>query len=245
MTTEIDITNEVLSESIEPKREEIKKHFELNDEQFDSMIRDVILKSFDKLRIRLTEDDPIFAVVLAQKSVMDYYATMIADSLKNISKQIENAVDSRIENIDEAINKVGENFDIELEQFKKSFNSQALELNNQIIASFSKFTDEKLHQIKTELSTIEAKRNESLESSKENKSVFNGLMFVFLLINIAIAGLTLFSVNTGKETKETAYQIGLFNGFQQVRKVLPPKEADKVERIVIEAIDKELKALKK
>lgn len=240
MTTETEITNESLSEAIEMKREEVKERFGLDDEQFNLLIRNVILDSFDKLRIRLSEDDPIFAVILAQKSVMDYYALMITNSLNNLPKQIGNAVDSRLENLSEAISVIGEAFDNELIEFKQSFRNQALDLNNQIISSFSTFIDEKIKEIKYALKSSESLDKPQVKST--GKSVIYPLILVFTLLNMAIAGLTLYSVHNGNAKKEAAYQMGLFRGFEQVRKVLPAKEADKVQTIVIEAIDKELKA---
>lgn len=240
MTTETEITNESLSEAIEMKREEVKERFELDDEQFNLLIRNVILDSFDKLRIRLSEDDPIFAVILAQKSVMDYYALMITNSLNNLPKQIGNAVDSRLEKVGETINVIGEAFDNELLEFKQSLKHQTLDLNNQIIASFSTFIEEKIKEIKYAL-----KGSESLDkpqAKSTGKSILSPLILVFTLLNIVIAGLTLYSLHNGNTKKETAYQMGLFRGFEQVRKVLPAKEADKAQTIVIEAIDKELKA---
>lgn len=239
MTTETEITNESLSEEIEMKREEVKEHFGLDDEQFNLLIRNVILDSFDKLRIRLSEDDPVFAVILAQKSVMDYYALMITNSLNNLPKQIGNAVDSRLENLSEAISVIGEAFDNELIEFKQSFRNQALDLNNQIISSFSTFIDEKIKEIKYALKSSESLDKPQAKST--GKSILSPLILVFTLLNIAIAGLTLYSVYNGNTKKETAYQMGLFRGFEQVRKVLPAKEADKAQTIVIEAIDKELK----
>lgn len=249
MTTETEHKNESLSNAIETKREEVKEQFGLNDEEFNLLIRSVILDSFDKLRIRLSADDPIFAVVLAQKNVMDYYASMITNALNSLPKQIGNAVDSRLEELSETINVIGEAFDNELSEFKKSFTDQTLELNNQIISNFSTFIDKKLIEIKTALDKT-SPQNQALssqyqqfENEKANKSIFKALILIFTLFNMAIAGLTLYTVygkNTNKD-EIVAYQMGLFKGFEEVRKKLP-KEADKVQNIVIEAIDKELKA---
>lgn len=246
MTTETEHKNESLSNAIEAKREEVKEQFGLNDEEFNLLIRSVILDSFDKLRIRLSADDPIFAVVLAQKNVMDYYASMITNALNSLPKQIGNAVDSRIEELGETINVIGEAFDNELSEFKKSFSCQTLELNNQIIANFSTFIDKKLEEIKTALDKQPPQaqalsyQSTQIESEKSDKSLFNTLTFMFTLLNMAIAGLTLYTVYDKDKNDVAAYQMGLFKGFEQVRKVLP-KEADKVQNIVVEAIDKELK----
>ncbi|NBI13701.1 hypothetical protein GVX81_08800 [[Haemophilus] felis] len=236
---------ETLNQAIEAKKEEIKEKFALDDEQFNVLIRNVILDSFDKLRIRLSEDDPIFAVILSQKSVMDYYALMITKSLNSIPKQISYTIDDKLEQLSEGIKTLGEALDKDVSEFKTSFNNQAIDVNNQIITSFNTFIDKKMAEIKAEFSEIEAKTSpKTVESPRTDKSAFNALMFFFLLVNIAIAGLTLYTVHNGKDStvrREQAYQMGLFKGFEKVRKILPSKEAEKVESTIIEAIDNELK----
>lgn len=227
-------------EEIEAKREEAKERFGLDDEQFNILIRNVILNSFDKLGIKLSVDDPIFAVVLAQKNVMDYYSLMITNSLNNLPKQIGNVVDAKIEDLGDTINAISEAFDNELEEFKKSFSSQTLELNNQIIINFNKFIDKKLEDIKLALTVTDTPI-----STKFQKSPFKVIfmtILLFTMLNFVTLGITLYLINNQKDTKIEAYQMGLFKGFEQVRKTLSKKDSDNVESIIIQSIDKELKA---
>lgn len=238
-------TREELEQVIEAKREEVKDRFGLDDEQFNLLIRNVILDSFDKLRVRLSADDPIFSVILAQKSVMDYYSVMITNSLNQLPKQIGYSIDDKLEELSESVQGLGVALDNEISQFKKDFNTQALDLNNQIITSFNTFIDSKITSIKEALDSVKTGTPDlprSIEPPKEDKSIFNALILLFTLINITVAGLTLYTVHNDKGEREEAYQMGLFKGFEQVKKTLPTKDADKVQTIIIEAIDNELKA---
>ncbi|WP_317486340.1 hypothetical protein [Exercitatus varius] len=245
MTTEINETgntNKELTATIEEKRTEIKERFGISDEEFDLLIRNVILDSFDKLKVRLSVDDPIFAVVLTQKNVMDYYVTMITNALNELPKRISYTLDDRIESLGETISNISEAFDSELNSFKNDFSSQVFELNNQIVANFSTFIDKKLEEIKTALESVKI-ATPTVEPKKASKSPINALILAFTAINIAIAGLTLFTVHKStSNSKEVAYQMGLFKGFEQVRKTFSPKDAERVQSIVIESIDNELKA---
>ena len=58
-------------------------------------------------------------------------------------------------------------------------------------------------------------------------------------MNIGLTGFIAFGNNSDK-SKEVQYQKGLIEGFQNVRKELTAKDADKVERIIIQSIDKQL-----
>ncbi|MFQ0972248.1 hypothetical protein [Gilliamella sp. BG6] len=242
MTNNIDLIN-----SVEEKREEVKEQFGLSDEEFNILIRNVILDSFDKLKIRLSADDPIFAVIFAQKNVMDYYSIMITNSLNNIPKQIGNAIDSRLNELSENIQLVGEAFDNELTEFKKEFSTQTLELNNQIIAGFNSFIDKKVTEIKNTLESTNQQTKPLFQKEKEKQSKFiNIILLVLILLNLTITGIVFYSTtqNKGYIEKEKSYLTGLFKAFEQVKKELPEKEANKVQSIVIDAIDKELKSKK-
>ena len=241
---------EALTQAIEAKKEETKEKFDLNDEQFNLLIRNVILDSFDKLRIRLSEDDPIFAVILAQKSVMDYYALMITNSLNRLPKQIGYTIDDKLEQLSEGIQILGEALDKDISEFKNDFNNQAINTNNQIITSFNTFIDKKMAEIQAEfskLNSVSPPINKTVEAPKSDKSAFNVLILLFLLVNLVIAGLNFYMIQNDKgitKEREYAYQIGLLKGFEKVKKILPSKDAEKVEFLVIEAIDNELKVIK-
>ena len=60
------------------------------------------------------------------------------------------------------------------------------------------------------------------------------------IINIAVSGFIL-TKSKQPEDKETAYQVGLYKGFEEVKKIAP-KEADKIQKIIISNIDNELKS---
>jgi hypothetical protein len=234
-----------LINSVEEKRKEVKEQFGLSDEEFNILVRNVILDSFDKLKIRLSTDDPIFAVIFAQKNVMDYYSIMITNSLNNVPKQIGNAIDDRLNELSENIQLVGEAFDNELTQFKKEFSTQTLELNNQIITGFNSFIDKKVTEIKNILESTNHQTKPIFQAEKQGKDKFNFNIITLLLIllNLIITGIAFYSTNKDN-MKEKPYLIGLFKGFEQVKKELPEKEANRVQSIVIDAIDKELKSKK-
>lgn len=242
MIEETTAAREELEHVIEQKREEVKNRLGLSDEQFNLLIRNVILDSFDKLRIRLSTDDPIFAVVLAQKSVMDYYSTMLTTSLNQLPKQIGYSIDGKLEELTESLQNLGSALDSEITQFKNDFNDQAIELNNQIITSFNTFIDKKIAAIKETLDGVKIEKTSvqhQVEPRSKNKGKLNIAILLFTLVNLAIAGSTLYSVH--KSNKEEAYQMGLFRGFEKVKKTLSAKDADKVQEIIVEAIDHELK----
>ena len=84
MTEEITeiATPEQIANELEEQREDIKTKLGLDDEAFDILIKDTILASYAELSIRIKPDDPIFAVILSQKKVMNYYTKIIAEALK-------------------------------------------------------------------------------------------------------------------------------------------------------------------
>ena len=60
-----------LQTKIEDSREKTKERLSLNDEEFDQLIRNFIIDCFAKLHIKISTDDPILAVILSQKNVME------------------------------------------------------------------------------------------------------------------------------------------------------------------------------
>lgn len=236
MTTETDKVE--LTNSLDEKKEEIKERFGFSDNEFNILIRDVILDCFDKLKIRLSADDPIFAVVLSQKNVMDYYSVMITSALNNIPKQIGNAIDGNLDDFSEKIRSIGEAFDNELNEFKSGLSSQTLELNNQIITSFNRFIDEKINGIKN---TLDSSKNQYsiTQLPKNNKiasviTIFSNIMLMGMMLTI------IYIISINNKNQEKAYQMGLFKSFQIIEKEFDQKSSKKIESIIIDSIDKEL-----
>lgn len=227
-----------LANSLDEKKEEIKERFGFSDKEFNTLIKDVILDCFDKLKIRLSADDPIFAVVLSQKNVMDYYSIMITSALNNIPKQIGNAIDNNLDDFSEKIRSIGEAFDNELAEFKNGLSTQTLELNNQIITSFNKFIDEKINSIKN---TLDSSNNQySITQLPKNKKITS---FITIFSHIMLMGMMLtiiYIISINNKNQERAYQMGLFKAFQVIGQEFDQKSSKKIESIIIDSIDKEL-----
>lgn len=113
------------------------------------------------------------------------------------------------------------------------------EINNSIIAAFDKFVDKKIEEIKKAVSSIEAKPAITQTNNKQTHFIFLLLIMILAIVNIGLTGFIAFGNNSDK-SKEVQYQKGLIEGFQNVRKELTAKDADKVERIIIQSIDKQL-----
>lgn len=229
--------NEIeLSQSIESKRDDIKERFNLTDDQFNILIKNVILDTYDKLKIRLSTDDPIFALIFSQKNVLDYYSLLITQSLNAIPTQIGNAIDDRLEELSDKIHLIGVAFDDELTTFKRDFNAQTLELNNNIITSFDKFIDKKIEALKKEFEKVTITNNN--QPLAKNNQVVNKFIIFFTILNLIIICFGFIYISNNKES---SYQLGLFKGFEEVKKILPAEQSSKVESIIIDAIDKELR----
>lgn len=69
------------------------------------------------------------------------------------------------------------------------------------------------------------------------------LMIVLLFVSIGLSSFSIFNSSTKPKDKdiELQYQKGLINGFSEISKNFNTKDADKVEKIIIEAIDRKLK----
>lgn len=229
--------NEIdLSQSIESSRDEITDRFNLTDEQFNILIKNVILDTYDKLKIRLSTDDPIFALIFSQKNVLDYYSLLITQSLNAIPTQIGNAIDDRLEQLSEKIQSIGIAFDDELNDFKNGFNAETLELNNNIITSFDKFINKKIDELNQEFKKIIIPNNQ--RAPIKNSQTTNKIMIFITILNLIIVCFGFIYINNNKES---SYQLGLFKGFEAVKKMLPAEQSSKVESIIIDAIDKELR----
>ena len=50
-----------------------------------------------------------------------------------------------------------------------------------------------------------------------------------------------YSNNVNNKSNEIAYQIGLYKGFETIKKEFDPKNSKKIETIIIESIDNELR----
>lgn len=233
MTAENEID---LSQSIESNRDEITNKFNLTDEQFNLLIKNVILDTYDKLKLRLSTDDPIFALILSQKNVLDYYSLLITQSLNAIPTQIGNAIDDRLEQLNEKIHLIGIAFDDELNAFKKGFNAETLELNNNIITSFDKFINKKIDELNQEFKKIIIPNNQPM--SGKNNQTTNKIMIFIAILNLIIICCGFIYIGNNKES---SYQLGLFKGFESVKKILPAEQSSKVESIIIDAIDEELR----
>lgn len=230
MTEEITeiATPEQIANELEEQREDIKTKLGLDDEAFDLLIKDTILASYAELSIRIKPDDPIFAVILSQKKVMNYYTKIIAEALKVTPREIGNIVDQKADEFKELAATFGTLIDEFHDEFLADLQNKSLEINNSIIAAFDKFVDKKIKEIK------KAQTND-----KQTHFIFLLLIMILAIVNIGLTGFIAFGKSADK-SKEVQYQKGLIEGFQDVRKELTAKDADKVERIIIQAIDKQL-----
>ena len=231
MTEEITeiATQEQIANELEEQREDIKTKLGLDDEAFDILIKDTILASYAELSIRIKPDDPIFAVILSQKKVMNYYTKIIAEALKVTPREIGNIVDQKADEFKELAATFGTLIDEFHDEFLADLQNKSLEINNSIIAAFDKFVDKKIEEIKKITQT----------NDKQTHFIFLLLIMILAIVNIGLTGFIAFGKSADK-SKEVQYQKGLIEGFQDVRKELTAKDADKVERIIIQAIDKQL-----
>ncbi|MDG6896398.1 hypothetical protein [Volucribacter amazonae] len=232
-------TVEKISDEIETQREEIKAKLGLDDQAFDILIKDTIIASFAELSIRIKADDPIFAVILSQKKVMNYYTHIIAEALKATPREIGNVIDQKAEDISSLAAKIGEALDEFHTEFLTDLQSKSLEINNSIITSFDKFIDKKIEDFKNALNQA---KPTTIQTTNDKQT--NIVLLVFLLIlGIINTGLVSYIafIKNNDQSKEIAYQKGLLDGFQKTRKELSAKDADKVEKIIIESIDRKLK----
>lgn len=232
------ITTESITNEIESQREEIKTKLGLDDEAFDILIKDTIIASFAELNVKIKADDPIFAVILSQKKVMNYYTHIIAEALKATPREIGNVIDQKADEIKE----LASTFHTYLEEFHTEFMSdvqtKSLEVNNSIIASFDKFIDKKIEELKNTIS--QTKPATPTNNNKQTSTVLLIFLLVLAIINVGLVGFIAFG-NNGNKSMEVLYQKGLIEGFQKTRKELSTKDADKVEKIIIESIDNQLK----
>lgn len=226
---------ELIEQSIENNRAVIKERFNIDDKAFDEIIKATITDSLLKLKIRISEDDPIFAVLLSQEKVMNYYSSLISNALKDVPNDISRAIDKKLREAED----ITEEMNVELKTFKsnleKSINEKAIELNNSIITSFDKFFDKKFEEIK--------KLNVKNDSHKDKNSLRNiFIIFIsFFMLSIA-AVFNYINYKTMQEfyNREMQYQRGLINGFNEIKKSFSQKESEKIEEIIINNIDKKL-----
>lgn len=226
---------ELIEQSIENNRAVIKERFNIDDKAFDEIIKATITDSLLKLKIRISEDDPIFAVLLSQEKVMNYYSSLISNALKDVPNDISRAIDKKLREAED----ITEEMNVELKTFKsnleKSINEKAIELNNSIITSFDKFFDKKFEEIK--------KLNVKNDSHKDKNSLRNiFIIFIgFFMLSIA-AVFNYINYKTMQEfyNREMQYQRGLINGFNEIKKSFSQKESEKIEEIIINNIDKNL-----
>ena len=139
-----------LQTKIEDSREKTKERLSLNDEEFDQLIKNFIIDCFAKLHIKISTDDPILAVILSQKNVMEYYSTLITESLHAIPKQIGDVIDAKLqEKLDElsaGIGKALEVIDDAGTEMHTAFSKSVLDLNNQVITSLDSFSNKKIEE---------------------------------------------------------------------------------------------------
>lgn len=216
---------ELIEQSIENNRAVIKERFNIDDKAFDEIIKATITDSLLKLKIRISEDDPIFAVLLSQEKVMNYYSSLISNALKDVPNDISRAIDKKLREAED----ITEEMNVELKTFKsnleKSINEKAIELNNSIITSFDKFFDKKFEEIK--------KLNVKNDSHKDKNSLRNIfiIFIVFFMLSIA-AVFNYINYKTMQEfyNREMQYQRGLINGFNEIKKSFSQKESEKLKR---------------
>ena len=229
-----------LQTKIEDSREKTKERLSLNDEEFDQLIKNFIIDCFAKLHIKISTDDPILAVILSQKNVMEYYSTLITESLHAIPKQIGDVIDAKLqEKLDElsaGIGKALEVIDDAGTEMHTAFSKSVLDLNNQVITSLDSFSNKKIEEIKKSFESVQPQKSQA-KSETPLLWILTGLT----IINIAVSGFILTKSKQPEKDKETAYQVGLYKGFEEVKKIAP-KEADKIQKIIISNIDNELKS---
>ncbi|WP_439295199.1 hypothetical protein [Lonepinella sp. BR2882] len=243
----------------------------LSDKELEELIKNSVVGIFEKTGLKIQADDPIFAFILSHKGIADYYTKMIVGSLKDLPDQIGESIDEHLNDrlalLQIQFEQIGDNIDSNVNQVKTQLETQTLNLNNQIVANFGSLITEKTNEAKTifgsmieekiaeaknTLEATEVKLPQQSQSTQPNTTPntttvpqkgSNKLLSLFLisftLLNSVIAGLTLFSVN--KTSREDAYQMGLYKGFDEVKKTLPPKDAEKVQKIIVDRIDYELK----
>lgn len=209
-----------LKAELEAKKEAIKGRLNLNDKEFEILIKDSIVASYLELGLRIREDDPIFAVILSQKRVMDYYAFLITKALENTPAQIGNAIESKVSDVKDIMNTFVE----ELEEFE-----------GELI--------KKTEEFKRTIESIRPPQNMEIINANQNSRLMSLLMSVLIFVSIGLSSFSIFNSSTKPKDKdiELQYQKGLINGFSEISKNFNTKDAEKVEKIIIEAIDRKLK----
>lgn len=243
-----------LNDELESQRESIKAKLGLDDESFDILIKETILTSFSQLGAKIQPDDPIFTVVLSQKNVMRYYTKVIAEALKETPRAIGDVIDDRINNLIETAGKLGNGLDNFYDELLKGLQEKSFEINNTLIASIDKFFEKKIIELKKDIQSIEINAPQGSNKSttqteiqdttinnKPKKSIQPVLLVFAVILMLLNLGLTGYSMQNKKIEVEERYQRGLIDGFQAVRKELPAKDADKVEKIIVDSIDKRLR----
>ena len=172
MTEEITeiATQEQIENELEEQREDIKTKLGLDDEAFDILIKETILASYAELSIRIKPDDPIFAVILSQKKVMNYYTKIIAEALKVTPREIGNIIDQKADEFKELAATFGTLIEEFHDEFLADLQNKSLEINNSIIAAFDKFVDKKIEEIKKAVSSLETKPAVTQTNNKQNQT---------------------------------------------------------------------------
>lgn len=236
-------TVEELEKDIEAKRNVIKERLNIDDDAFDILIKDTIIQCFTSLKIRIEADDPIFAVLLSQERVMTYYSKLISNALKEVPRDISKSIDRKLR---EAEN-ITETFNEELATFKAGFENslkdKVIDLNNTIITSFDKFIEKKQTEIDKTFNNLKLPATIESSNNNQNNLISKLIIIALLIVNV---GLTAFSLTKSDDKKnvEVLYQKGLIDGFSEIRKTLNTKDADNVEKIIVQSIDKRLQDTK-
>ena len=175
---------------------------------------------------------------------MEYYSTLITESLHAIPKQIGDVIDAKLqEKLDElsaGIGKALEVIDDAGTEMHTAFSKSVLDLNNQVITSLDSFSNKKIEEIKKSFESVQPQKSQAKsEVLNKSKTPLLWILTGLTIINIAVSGFIL-TKSKQPEDKETAYQVGLYKGFEEVKKIAP-KEADKSKKIIISNIDNELK----
>lgn len=168
------------------------------------------------------------------------------DEALAIPKQIGDVIDAKLqEKLDElsaGIGKALEVIDDAGTEMHTAFSKSVLDLNNQVITSLDSFSNKKIEEIKKSFESVQPQKSQAKsEVLNKSKTPLLWILTGLTIINIAVSGFILTKSKQPEKDKETAYQVGLYKGFEEVKKIAP-KEADKIQKIIISNIDNELKS---
>ncbi len=228
------MTNIELKDQIESRREELKRELNITDADFDLLVKEMIVEVYARTGLRITEKDPIFAVLLTNKKIIDYNFNALNKSLEAMPEMIGDALTDSLEKL----NTTGEIIGSTLQTF-----SDELESNLKIINL--KARDDLETKLLSSVESITKELKETKQQTKPKAPLFTKIALIFtiilLILNMGLTGYIFKTSTPATENIEYKYNLGLLKGYNELKSTLSSKDYQKVEKTLNRAIDSELK----